>query len=179
MTATGGAKKATSGKSKAASALAGSSDRVRKAPARAVKAVKLPASRVRAFRSAPIRGTGRAALVLSDNATAAFAPDTSVVRLIDVLGNNALARILGVSNSQPTRWRQGKESISPASRRRLSDLDHVLDRLLMELWPDQAGDWLTSPNAHLGGAFPIDVLVLHGAGPVLEAIDALAVGAFA
>jgi len=179
MTATGGAKKATSGRSKAASALAGGSDRVRKAPARGVKAVKLPASPVRAFRSAPIRGTGRAALVLSDNATAAFAPDTSVGRLIDVLGNNALARILGVSNSQPTRWRQGKESISPASRRRLSDLDHVLDRLLMELWPDQAGDWLTSPNAHLGGALPIDVLVLRGAGPVLEAIDALAVGAFA
>jgi uncharacterized protein (DUF2384 family) len=112
-------------------------------------------------------------------ASSAFPADVTVARLIDMLGNNGLARILGVSNSQPTRWRQGKESISPANRRRLSDLDHVLDRLLLELWPDQAGDWLTSPNAHLGGAIPIDVLVLRGAGAVLDAIDALAVGAFA
>jgi uncharacterized protein (DUF2384 family) len=90
-----------------------------------------------------------------------------------------VARILGVSASQPARWRSGKEAISPPNRRRLSDLDHVLDRLLLELYPDQAGDWLSTPNAHLGGAVPIDVLSLRGAAAVLEAIDALAAGAFA
>lgn len=141
-------------------------------------AVALPAATVRTLPTAAHRGAGPA-LVLADAASTAFPADVTVARLIDLLGNNALARILGVSNSQPTRWRQGKESISPANRRRLSDLDHVLDRLLLELWPDQAGDWLTSPNAHLGGATPIDALALRGAGAVLDAIDALAVGAFA
>lgn len=141
--------------------------------------VALPSATVRALPGPGQRGASRPPLVLAHDAGAAFSPDDTVARLIDVLGNNALARILGVSNSQPTRWRQGKESISPANRRRLSDLDHVLDRLLLELWPDQAGDWLSSPNAHLGGAAPIDVLILRGAGAVLDAIDALAVGAFA
>lgn len=55
----------------------------------------------------------------------------------------------------------------------------MLDRLLLELHPDQAGVWLTSPNPHLAGARPIDVLKLRGAAPVLDAIDALAVGASA
>lgn len=142
-------------------------------------AVALPNATVRALPTLATRSGPRASLVLADEAIAAFPADVTVARLIGVLGNNALARILGVSNSQPTRWRQGKESISPSNRRRLSDLDHILDRLLLELWPDQAGDWLTSPNAHLGGAIPIDVLVLRGAGAVIDALDALATGAFA
>jgi uncharacterized protein (DUF2384 family) len=118
-------------------------------------------------------------LVVKDEAVAAFAPEQIVERVVAALGNNVVARILDVSASQPARWRSGKEAISPPNRRRLSDLDHVLDRLLLELYPDQAGDWLSTPNAHLGGAVPIDVLSLRGAAAVLEAIDALAAGAFA
>jgi uncharacterized protein (DUF2384 family) len=118
-------------------------------------------------------------LTLAEDAAARFTPVTAVERLVAVLGNNALARVLGVSASQPGRWRSGKDRVSPANRRRISDLDHVLDRLLQELWPDQAGVWLTAPNAHLGSARPIDVLALRGAAPVLEAVDALATGAFA
>jgi uncharacterized protein (DUF2384 family) len=118
-------------------------------------------------------------LKVADSASSAFDPASTVQRLVSVLGNNTLARILGVSASQPTRWRTGKESIKPINRRRLSDLEHILDRLLMELWPDQAGEWLTSPNPQLAGAAPIDVFVLRGAIPVLQAIDALAAGSFA
>lgn len=128
-----------------------------------------------ARRSSAVRGS----LALADTAPQLFRSDATLERLVAVLGNNSLARILGVSASQPSRWRSGKESISPANRRRLSDLDHVLDRLLMELWPDQVGGWLTSANAQLGGARPVDVLALRGAAAVLEAIDALAAGAFA
>lgn len=144
------------------------------AKAVATEQVALPAKR--GLRVVP---GGRAALTVAADAPERFGADATVERLVATLGNNGLARLLGVSPSQPTRWRSGKEAISPANRRRLSDLDHVLDRLLLELWPDQAGDWLTSPNAHLGGAVPVDVLVLRGAPPVLEAIDALASGAFA
>lgn len=118
-------------------------------------------------------------LVVKQAAIDAFSPDKSVDRVVVALGNNVAARILGVSASQPGRWRRGSETISPPNRRRLADLDHVLDRLLQELYPDQAGQWLSSPNAHLGGAIPIDVLSLRGAAAVLDAIDALAAGAFA
>lgn len=118
-------------------------------------------------------------LDVGTSAVSAFAADRQVRRVVAAIGNNTVAGILGVSTSQPSRWRSGEERMGPENRRRMSDLDHVLDRLLIELYPDQAGPWLTSPNPHLGGARPIDVLRLRGAAPVLEAIDALAQGAFA
>lgn len=124
-------------------------------------------------RSAP--GT----ITLSPNAGAGYSAEGPVTRVVDALGNNVVAEILGVARSQPSRWRSGKERPSPESRKRISDLDHVLDRLLLELHPDQVGLWLTGPNPHLGGARPIDVLELRGAAAVLPAIDALAAGAFA
>ena len=98
--------------------------------------------------------------------------------LVRAVGNNRVAELLQVSRSQPSRWRSGKEGIGPESTRKVLDLDHVLSRLA-QLYPaDVADTWLRSFNAHLG-ARPIDVLMLRGAGPVVEAIDAEAEGAFA
>lgn len=73
---------------------------------------------------------------------------------------------------------EGDELRARASTNR-SDLDHVLDRLLLELHPDEAALWLTGPNPHLNGSRPIDVLELRGPAAVLTAIDALVAGAFA
>jgi hypothetical protein len=98
--------------------------------------------------------------------------------LVRAVGNNRVAELLQVSRSQPSRWRSGKEGIGPESMRKVLDLDYVLSRL-SQLYPaDVADTWLRSFNAHLG-ARPIDVLMLRGAGPVVEAIDAEAEGAFA
>ena len=91
--------------------------------------------------------------------------------LVRAVGNNKVAELLQVSRSQPSRWRSGKEGIGPESTRKVLDLDHVLSRLA-QLYPaDVANTWLRSFNVHLG-ARPIDVLMLRGAGPVVEAIDA-------
>lgn len=52
-----------------------------------------------------------------------------------------------------------------------SDVEAVRQRL-SALWTNPAIDvWLTSANAHLDGARPIDVLALNGPGPVMEAIE--------
>lgn len=94
-------------------------------------------------------------------------------------GVTAVARLLDVSASQPSRWRQGKEQPSQAVAQRLLDLDHVVARLAL-LWDESLIEaWLISPNAHLGGAAPIDVLRASGAREVLDAIDAELQGAFA
>lgn len=100
--------------------------------------------------------------------------------LISALGTaQALAELLNVSRSQPSRWRTGAESPGPEAGRLLIDLDHVLARASM-LWPTEtARDWLTGSNAFLQGARPIDVLRERGSGEVIAALDAALAGSFA
>jgi uncharacterized protein (DUF2384 family) len=100
--------------------------------------------------------------------------------LSDLLGGGAaLARALGVSRSQPTRWRSGEEQPGPAAARRLVDLDHVMTRALMLYPPRVANDWLNSTNSYLDGARPIDVLQTRGSAEVIDALDAAAADVFA
>ena len=93
--------------------------------------------------------------------------------LADVVGGStALARMLGVSASQTTRWASGQERPGVVSAPLLIDLEHVFARIRL-VWAEPAATtWLTSANAHLLGARPVDVLRLQGPGPVLEALDA-------
>jgi uncharacterized protein (DUF2384 family) len=93
-------------------------------------------------------------------------------------GGARLAEVLGVSRSQPTRWRKGEESPSPATAREMIDLDHVMARALMLFTQPVAIDWLTSANSYLDDARPIDVLRTRGSTEVIDALDALMTGAF-
>lgn len=92
--------------------------------------------------------------------------------LADALGSSRLAGLLGVSKSQPTRWRKGEETPSPRTARELVDLDHIYARACLLWEPEVAKDWLESPNSHLDGATPLDVLRTRGAAEVLMALDA-------
>lgn len=96
--------------------------------------------------------------------------------LATTFGSNRVAELLGVSKSQPSRWRSGRERMSPENRRRLLDLDYVMSRLLVFMYPGQAEIWLTSFNPLLGGR-PIDALEMKGVGAILAAIDAEEQGA--
>ncbi len=100
--------------------------------------------------------------------------------LISAIGSGtALAEVLGVARSQPTRWRHGQESPSPETARELIDLDHVMARALMLFPQPVAVDWLTSANSYLDNARPIDVLRTRGSAEVIDALDATMAGAFA
>lgn len=57
------------------------------------------------------------------------------------------------------------------------DLDYVCRRLSLVYPARQAGIWLESHNAALGGR-PLDVLRIHGAADVIRAIDAEEQGAY-
>lgn len=104
------------------------------------------------------------------------APLVSLTRLIEFLGNNRTADLLGVTRSQPSRWVHGLERIGPDNQRRVLDLEYAVSRLLLLFPPRQARIWLDSHNAVLG-ARPIDVLRIRGATAVIGAIDAEAQGA--
>ena len=100
--------------------------------------------------------------------------------LIDTVGGvTNLARTLGVSPSQPSRWRSGEEVPSPQIAARLLDLDHVV-ALAMQAWdPKVVMDWMTTSNGFLDGAEPIEVLRQRGSSEVIEALKATISGAYA
>ena len=102
-----------------------------------------------------------------------------LVGLIDALGTNATARLLGADRAQVSRWIGRSATISAEMGRRIVDLHDVLSRILRVYNRDAAALWLTGAEPLLAGARPIDVLVLEGAAPVIRAIDGIAQGAFA
>ena len=108
-----------------------------------------------------------------------YKPELQVIRLVELLGNNLLADLLSVNRSQPSMWKNNKEKLSVENQRKVSDLDHVMNRLLIELYPDQAIQWMQGSNPHLNFARPMDALIVNGPSKVLDAIDALASGSYA
>ena len=102
-----------------------------------------------------------------------------LTRLLEALGTNAAARLLGADRAQVSRWTAGTESIGQEMGRRIIDLHDVLTRIMRVYGREAAAMWLVGSEPLLGGARPIDVLVTEGAAPVVRAIDGIAEGAYA
>jgi uncharacterized protein (DUF2384 family) len=102
-----------------------------------------------------------------------------LARIVEALGANAAARLLGADRAQVSRWRAGAEGISAEMGRRIVDLHDILTRALRVFDREAAALWLGGSEPLLGGARPIDVLVLQGAAPVIAALDGIIGGAYA
>ncbi|SPF47785.1 hypothetical protein SBA4_3770011 [Candidatus Sulfopaludibacter sp. SbA4] len=118
-------------------------------------------------------------VVLRQSADALADVTPLLARAIEALGTNAAARLLGADRAQMSRWNAGTESIGSEMGRRIVDLHDVLTRILRVYGREAAAMWLVGSEPLLGGARPIDVLVLEGAAPVIRAIDGIAEGAYA
>ena len=130
---------------------------------------------------APGRGTDEGDDLEGDDVGAddgpSVAPDERAARLVGVLGNKGVAQLLGVSESQPSRWKTGEEVPNARSAPLLVDLDHVVGRLLL-IWDQSVVfDWLIGPNGFLEGARPIDVIATRGTNEVVDAVEAEAAAA--
>ncbi len=99
-------------------------------------------------------------------------------RLVAAYGHNPVARLLDVDAAMVTRWKRGAK-ISSAMAQRILDLHAVLARALQIFAPSVATQWLVGHEPFLNEARPIDVLAVRGAGPLIEALDAIAAGAYA
>jgi len=72
--------------------------------------------------------------------------------LVDAFGGAQLAKLIGVSASQPTRWVKGQERPGIAAAPLLIDLEHVLAKARL-IWGEEAAKlWLCSANSYLEGA---------------------------
>src|SRR4051812_44206959 len=83
-------------------------------------------------------------------------------RIVDALGTNKAAAILGVDRSQVSRWMSGAQLPGAEMSRRIVDFHDVLTRILRVYEREGAEMWLTGSEPLLGGARPIDVLALEG-----------------
>jgi uncharacterized protein (DUF2384 family) len=113
--------------------------------------------------------------------SAAALPGVSplLARLAETLGTNGVARLLGADCVQVSRWISRQETIDREMGRRIVDLHDVLTCILRVYNPKAAAMWLVGSEPLLGGARPIDVLVMEGAGAVVKAIEGIVAGACA
>src|SRR5664279_3110426 len=65
-----------------------------------------------------------------------------LARVIEALGKNAAARLLGADRAQVSRWNSGIESIGSEMGRRIVDLHDVLTRILRVYGREAAALWL-------------------------------------
>ncbi len=100
-----------------------------------------------------------------------------VIRLA-VNSDRGLARILGVSASQVSRWRGGQRP-DRDNADRLAGLALVVEMLLRWLEPEIVEEWLTGANAHLDGATPAYHIHIGQLAEVVGAIEAMKAGVFA
>lgn len=97
--------------------------------------------------------------------------------LVQTLGNNRVAAILGVSASQPSRWRSRKDVPTPEHQQKILDLDYVMANLFGEMMPTDGLIWLESFN-HSLRTRPIDALAYGDFKDVLGAIEIEQQGGF-
>lgn len=139
-----------------------------KRPAKRVSAkVELPANPTRVNLSVSRVDRPRSRVPADDPLSA-----QRVGYLTEVFSRTELARLVGVSASQTSRWASGEERPGPAAAPALIDLEHIFARARLVWGGESALVWLESANAFLGGARPLDVLRTEGPARVLEALDA-------
>jgi Protein of unknown function (DUF2384) len=113
-------------------------------------------------------GAARTARVAADDPLS----EQRILFLANVFSRAQLAKWIGVSPSQTSRWASGEERPGPAAAPALIDLEHVYSRARLVWGGDSARIWMESANVFLGGARPLDVLLTDGAARVLQALDA-------
>ncbi len=129
-------------------------------------AVRAPAKRAPTAKAAAVGA--RKGRVAADDPLS----EQRVLYLANVFSRAQLAKLIGVSPSQTSRWASGEERPGPAAAPALIDLEHVYSRARLVWGGDSARIWMESANAFLGGARPLDVLITEGASRVLQALDA-------
>ncbi len=100
-------------------------------------------------------------------------------RLVKAFGPRPLARLLNVEPGTISNWTSHRRQVSEDMADRIVDLHDVLTRALRIFQASTATRWLVGNEPFLDNRRPIDVLVLRGAAPVIEALNNIDAGAYA
>ncbi len=100
-------------------------------------------------------------------------------RLVRAFGPRPLAVLLDADHSTIVNWTSGHRKMSAEMAKRVIDVHDVMNRALQVFKADTAMRWLVGNEPFLDHGRPIDVLVMRGAGPLIQALDAIDAGAYA
>lgn len=100
-------------------------------------------------------------------------------KLVGSYNARIVAHVLGVDPAQVSRWLRKDAPISDTMAIRILAAHAVIVRAHQVFTPLNVAPWLFGHEPLLGGARPIDALVLRGPGPVLEALDGVEDGVYA
>ncbi|MDV8147829.1 hypothetical protein [Arthrobacter sp. B10-11] len=104
-----------------------------------------------------------------------YSPKAIAERLVNSLGADAAAPLLGISVELLERWASGQDAPDAGGRLELADLDALVGHLHSAFTPAQAMVWMCNPNVQLGSR-PIDVYRTQGSARVIGAIRAYVQG---
>jgi hypothetical protein len=101
------------------------------------------------------------------------------LRLSDVLGVRAVARLVDADPVDFSQFLAGRRGISGATATRLIDAEFLLSRVA-QIFVGRAGpDWLLSTDIRYGGARRIDVFATAGVAPLICDLDRMAEQSYA
>ena len=72
--------------------------------------------------------------------------------------NTDVANILGTRPEQVLRWKQGRAYPHATKEKILLELEFIVDQLSDFYEPNEARLWIFSPQKHLGGASPAELI---------------------
>jgi uncharacterized protein (DUF2384 family) len=99
--------------------------------------------------------------------------------LVESYNARVVAHMLGIDPAQVSRWLKRDAPISDVMATRIFAAHTLIARAHQVFTPPNVAAWLFGHEPLLGGARPIDVLVLRGLGPVLAALDGVEDGVYA
>jgi len=89
---------------------------------------------------------------------------SAVARKLDSLRKNAalhhtdVANILGTRPETVSRWKQGRAYPHAKTEKTLLELEYIVDQLSEFYEPNEARQWIFSPQRHLAGASPAELI---------------------
>lgn len=90
--------------------------------------------------------------------TSAVARKLESLRTKGAMKNIEVANLLGTRPETVSRWNQGRAYPHSSTERTLLELEFIVDQLSDFYEPNEARQWIFSPQKHLGGVSPAELI---------------------
>jgi hypothetical protein len=94
----------------------------------------------------------------ASSGTSAVARKLGSIRTKGAMRHVEVANLLGTRPETVSRWNQGRAYPHAGTERTLLELEFIVDQLSDFYEPNETRQWIFSPQKHLGGASPAELI---------------------